>query len=152
MSRAGYRQPDRYLVAHYERPRRWDVVTLRVPGRAATELVRRVVGLPGEQVVVRDGAVWIDGRRLEPPSELGDLHFSADRSEQPDVMWGTEQNPAQLGPGEYFVLGDFSERSPDSRTWTAGAEGHPPYAVPESNITGVVTHICWPLDRWRILR
>ena len=67
-------------------------------------------------------------------------------------MWGTEQNPAQLGPGEYVVLGDFSERSPDSRTWTAGAEGHPPYAVPESNITGVVTHIYWPLDRWRIPR
>jgi hypothetical protein len=36
--------------------------------------------------------------------------------------------------------------------WLEGAPGHPPYAVPESYLHGVVTHVYWPPQRWRILR
>jgi hypothetical protein len=59
---------------------------------------------------------------------------------------------ARLGEDEYFVLGDFSAMSKDSRLWGEGAPGHHPFAVPESHLRGVVTHIYWPPDRWRILR
>ena len=57
-----------------------------------------------------------------------------------------------VAAGEYFVLGDFSQQSADSRLWESGAPGHPSYAVPESYIIGVATHIYWPPSRWRILR
>ena len=48
------------------------------------------------------------------------------------------------------MLGDFSAGM-DSRSGR-GAPGHPPYAVPESYLIGVVTHIYWPPSRWRVLR
>ena len=54
-----------------------------------------------------------------------------------------------LADDEYFVLGDFTWRSVDSRFWEEGAVGHNPYAVPESHLHGVVTHIIWPPSRWR---
>ena len=45
--------------------RRWEVVVLRDPEDLTQLAVKRVVGLPGERVALRDGAVWIDGRRLQ---------------------------------------------------------------------------------------
>jgi hypothetical protein len=50
------------------------------------------------------------------------------------------------------VLGDFVAQSSDSRFWETGAHGHPPYAVPAENISGVVIHIYWPISRWASFR
>ena len=66
------------------------------------------------------------------------------------VGWGCEDNAVVLGLDEYFVLGDFSARSKDSRLWQDGAPGHLPYAVPSDHIIGVVTQIYWPPERWRV--
>lgn len=61
--------------------------------------------------------------------------------------------PAILGDDEYFVLGDFSVSSRDARFWDRSLEGREhPYAIPESSIDGVVTHIYWPLQRMRVFR
>ena len=68
------------------------------------------------------------------------------------TMWRAPDRPAKLGADEYFVLGDFSQQAADSRLWETGAPGHPTYAVPQSYLIGVVTHIYWPPSRWRILR
>ncbi len=116
--------------------------------------VKRLVGLPGEEVFIKDGSVWINGQRLESPESLQGLRYVTDFPQLPNQMtvWGTPDRPAKLGEGEYFVLGDFSQQSADSRLWQSGAPGHPSYAVPESNLIGVVTHIYWPPNRWRILR
>ena len=119
--------------------------------------MKRLVDLPGETVVIKDGAVWINGQKLDPPASLNGLEYVTEIPRAPhmpplEVFAGTPDTPAVLGKGEYFVLGDFSLQSSDSRLWEKGAEGHPPYAVPESNIIGVATHIYWPSSRWRILR
>ena len=122
------------------------------------KLVKRLVGLPGETVVIKDGAVWIDGRKLDPPLPLKGLNYVTEmpnpENDMPPIpiLAGTPDRPAVLGADEYFVLGDFSPQSLDSRLFKKGAPGHPPYAVPESYIIGVVTHIYWPPSRWRILR
>ncbi len=66
--------------------------------------------------------------------------------------WGSPTRPAQLADDEYYVLGDFSVASADSRLWHSGAPNHHPYAVPAANLVGVVTHIYWPVSRWRSFR
>jgi signal peptidase I len=90
----------------FRRPRRWEVVGFR--DQQGTQIMKRVVGLPGEHVQIdRTGGLWIDGKPLARPAELkpvryfayGNLDFS---------------QAAPCGDG-YYVLGDDSRDSDDSR-------------------------------------
>ncbi len=144
-------QPDRAIVAKFLEPQRWDVVVFQLPSDPSTLFAKRLVGLPGERLQIEDGAVWINGQKLELPSQLSGLKYR----EIPNwtgELWGSNGEPVVLGEDEYFVLGDFSPQSMDSRLWETGAAGHPAFAVPKSHLRGVVTHIYWPPERWRILR
>jgi signal peptidase I len=143
-------QKDRFIVAKYLQPRRWDLVVFKVPYDPNTLFVKRLIGLPGEKIHIKDGAVWVNDQRLDIPEHLQGLSYQFKHT--PSVYWGSEQQPAQLGADEYFVLGDFSTNSSDSRFWESGVSGHQPFAVPESHLAGVVTHTYWPLYRWRIHR
>jgi signal peptidase I len=139
---------DRLIAVKFLRPRRWDLIVFRYPEDPSISYVMRVVGLPGEQVANTEGDVWIDGSRARRPADISGLVYVAHPADEEKATWG----PVQLGRGEYVVLGDFSRRSKDSRVWETGAPGHPPYAVPESNVVGVVTHIYWPPRSWRVFR
>jgi signal peptidase I len=143
---------DRFMVAKFLRPQRWDLAVFRVPHNPGTQYCKRVVGLPGESVFIEDGAVWIDGKKLQPPESLKGLQYVTEVEDWMPEMWGTRDAPAILGEDDYFVLGDFSENSNDSRFWQEGATGHPPYAVPADHMRGVASHIYWPPSRWRELR
>ena len=81
-------------------PQRFDIVIFKYPDDETQLFIKRVIGLPGETVEIRDGKVYIDGSEtpLEPPQ--GD--------------WGPEVVPE----GSYFMLGDNRNRSKDSRFWT----------------------------------
>jgi signal peptidase I len=87
-------------------PKRWEVVVLDCPVSPRDWCVKRVIGLPGERVEVRDGEVWIDGARAQTP---------------PKVTYTAGppggQRECTLGPDEYFLLGDNGPFSADSRTW-----------------------------------
>jgi signal peptidase I len=143
---------DRFLVSKWIKPRRWDIIVFQYPEDPSMLYVKRLVGLPGEEITIRDGSVWADGNELTPPEPLQGLQYVSEIPNFPVPLSGTVENPAVLGEGEYFVLGDFSLNAKDSRFWERGADGHPPYAVPESHLRGVVTHIYWPPARMRILR
>jgi signal peptidase I len=143
---------DRFLVAKYLKPRRWDLVVFKYPENPRTIYVKRLVGLPGEEITIRDGNVWANGELLTPPRHVSGIKYTSEIRNRRGVMWGAPDNPARLGDDEYFVLGDFSPRAKDSRLWERGAPGHNPFAVPESYLRGVVTHIYWPMSRWRAFR
>jgi signal peptidase I len=140
---------DRFLVSKRIAPQRWDIIVFRLPADPSYIYVKRLVGLPGEVLFLRDGAVWINGERLAPSKSLHGIEYLTKLERAPMKSSAEESNPAKLGPGEYFVLGDFSAQAADSRFWERGAPGHPRYAVPEEYIIGVVTHIFWPPERWR---
>jgi signal peptidase I len=128
---------DRVLCNRTRVPERWAAIVFRHPEDPAVVYVKRLVGLPGEKVEIRDGAVWINGERQSPPARLGPIRYTS------GFVFGDEPPPPferQLGPDEFFALGDNTERSSDSRVWGP---------VPRENIIGVADAIYWPPDRWR---
>jgi signal peptidase I len=83
--------------------RRGDVVAFRHDAPTPETYIKRVVGLPGERVEVRDGVVSVNGRTLAEPY----VQFPDRRSAPPVVV----------PPNAYYVLGDNRADSDDSRTW-----------------------------------
>ena len=118
-------------------PNRWDVVALRreeggVAEKVSVDMVKRVVGLPNEHIEIRDGVVLVNGERLEAPGDLRDIRY---------LRRGSFDNRSvHMGPREYFVLGDNSYSSRDSREWGPLARGH---------IFGKVVAIVHPWERAR---
>ena len=150
-------EADRFLVSVFLSPRRWDIAAFDNPMNPATSYIKRVVGLPGETIHIESGTIHVNGQPIEVPESLAGIQYWTDEESRREEskeseMWGTVARPAILGPDEYFVLGDFSKNSLDSRWWTNTTTGRSPFAVPAESIHGVVTHIYWPPERWRILR
>lgn len=144
---------DRILVAKFLKLQRWDIIAYRLPSQPNILDVKRIVGMPGETIEIRDGCVWVNGQELSVPENLDGLEYLDAIPELPQItLWGSANRPATLARDEYFVLGDFSAQSADSRVWESGAANHNPFAVPQSHIIGVVTHTFWPPNRVRIHR
>ncbi len=106
-------------------PQRDDIVVLDLPNMDEM-LVKRIVGLPGEVVEIRDGLVYVDGN-LVP--EL-----------YPHDLTPYDMEPVLLGPLNYFVLGDNRSNSNDSRVFGP---------VHRDHILGHVWLRYWPLDQMR---
>ncbi len=98
-------------------PQRGEIVVFRYPQDPSRNFVKRIIGLPGEQVSIINGVTHIDGERLSEPY----LRVRP-RNETADYI--------RLGKDEYFVMGDNRPYSNDSRHW----DEH--FAVPLDNITG----------------
>lgn len=111
-------------VSYYVHPpRRGDIVVLRLPNRRSDPLIKRVIGLPGETVEIRDGRVLINGEALDEPY----LSISTYAGMPPQVV------PEE----QVFVLGDNRGFSNDSRSFGF---------VPFSDIVGRAWFRYWPLD------
>jgi signal peptidase I len=107
-----------YRVGEVER---YDVVVLRSPDGPV--VVKRILGLPGESVSIRDGVFQVDGAAL-PERYVASEHRSHDAL-----------GPLVLGPDEFFVVGDNREVSVDSRR--VGP-------VPRKSIKGKAVFRYWP--------
>ncbi|RCS47632.1 signal peptidase I [Bremerella cremea] len=145
---------DRVMVAKWKKPKRWDIIVFKYPNEPEVPYVKRLVGLPGETITIEGGAVYADGKKLELPPNLQGLtyvdHFEDSLFSHGPHLWGHVDKPAILGEDEYFVLGDFTTNSSDSRLWRDEYDDtHHPYAVPADHLIGVVSEIYWPASRWR---
>lgn len=109
-------------------PERGDIIVFRPPNGDDGEYIKRIVGLPGETIEIRDGIVWIDGVPLAEPYI---------------VSLGGSSAPRTLGEGEYFVLGDNRANSSDSRSWGA---------LPEEEIIGKAWLCYWPPEKWGLVK
>ena len=121
------------LAYTFGSPERGQIVVFRTPASASScgrndggaTFVKRLIGLPGDHVVERNGYVFINGNQLDEPyvtpanrdHEVGSWHVS---------------------PAHYFLLGDNRADSCDSRDWGS---------VPRSNLVGPVIFRYWPLSR-----
>ena len=111
-------------------PQRFDVVICRYPGRGDTNFVKRVVGLPGETVEIRDGYLYIDGKKYDEPY-ISDAYRNG---------WLNSFGPYTVPEGEYFVLGDHRNNSNDSRS-----QG----SLPRDMIIGHVRTVLYPFSEIR---
>ena len=120
----------------WNRLRRGDVAVFERPGSRGSIYIKRVVGLPGEDMRVAGGRVFLDGELLE---ENYLLLPDGQGAGNPDGGGGREWFN---GPEEYFLLGDNRTDSNDSRDFGP---------VPENLIKGRAWFRCWPPPRWRPL-
>jgi len=95
------------LGDHFEPIRRGDVVVFRYPLDATKSYIKRIVGLPGEIVQIRQGLVYINGSWIPEPYVL---------SQYQDL---NDFGPIQVPSDSYFVLGDHRNSSNDSRVFGA---------------------------------
>ncbi|HTY42968.1 MAG TPA: signal peptidase I [Thermoanaerobaculia bacterium] len=106
--------------------RRGDVVVFRYPPDPRRDFIKRVVGLPGETIAIRDKRVFVDGRLLDEP-----YAFHADDTVWPDdpsIAEGHRRRdqapPFRVPADSYYVLGDNRDDSNDSRYWGPVPAGH----------------------------
>ncbi len=139
-----------------EHPQRRDVILFRPPPDPRTYYIKRVVGLPGDTVAMKDGVLSVDGApqtepyvmHLHQPSDTGNISFRWQRqflvhSAAPVRNYDPTSNnwgPLVVPERSYFVLGDNRDNSSDSRYWgfvpASSIEGRPIFVyysyVPDS--------------------
>ncbi len=118
MSRIGYDASlpfTQYHLRLWRDPRRLQMIVFRSPNEDGLDLIKRLIGLPGDAIEIRAGVVFVNGVALAEPYRNGPPN--------PSDHYG----PATVPPQNYFVLGDNRDNSYDSRYWGF---------VPESNILG----------------
>jgi signal peptidase I len=108
-------------------PERGDIIVFSFPADEGQDLIKRVIGLPGETVKIGDGVVTIDGRTLQEPYIAQD-----------PIYFGEWTVP----PGFLFVLGDNRNDSRDSHQWGL---------LPLENVIGKSVLIYWPPPEWKII-
>jgi signal peptidase I len=109
-------------------PKRGEVIVFRFPRDPSKDFVKRVIGLPGDRVELRQGTVYINGAALAEPYVT-----TPGESTRPPIL---------LGEKQYYVLGDNRNGSNDSRIWGP---------VPEENVLGKVWLVYWPFTEIQLL-
>ena len=117
-------------ITLFGNPQRFDVVICRYPGRGDTNFVKRVVGLPGDTVELRDGYLFVNGEKYEEP------YINDEYRTGPSNTFG----PYTVPDGQYFVMGDHRNNSNDSRF-----QG----PIDRNMIIGHVRQVLFPFSSWR---
>ena len=119
------------FVYHFESVARGDVVVFRYPRDPAKSYIKRVIGMPGDHIVIERGRVYLNGRRLTESYVPRDF---IDGRSYPEVI---------VPDHGYYVLGDHRSMSNDSREFGP---------VDESYIYGKAVFVYWPVEKLGVLR
>ena len=115
------------LAYRFSKPRLGDVVVFRFPQNPSQDLIKRVIGRPGDQVYIANQKVYVNGQLLTEP-------YIAD-APQYNGTWKVPEN-------SLFVLGDNRNASYDSHEWGF---------VPMQNVVGKALIIYWPPSSWGLI-
>ncbi|MCX5700249.1 MAG: signal peptidase I [Candidatus Omnitrophica bacterium] len=118
------------------KPKRGDVVVFIYPEDKKKDFIKRLVGLPGDIIEIKNGSIFVNDRLVTEP--IFGKHYYYNRGD-----FAKEGEKIVVPEKSYFVLGDNSGSSKDSRYWGF---------VPENNILGQALVIYWPINRIRIIK
>jgi signal peptidase I len=118
------------LVYRFEAISRGDVVVFWYPNDRTKSFIKRVVGLPGETVEIRQGRVYVNEKLIEEPYIL------------PAYLDSNSFGPFRIPLRQYFVMGDHRDSSNDSRMFGP---------VPAEYIYGKAVFAYWPMDHFGTL-
>jgi len=117
-------------------PKRGDVVVFIYPEDTKKDFIKRLIAFGGETVEIKDGTVYINDKPLVSP--IFNQRYYYNRGD-----FAAENRKIIVPEGDYFVLGDNSASSHDSRYWGF---------VPKKNLLGEAILIYWPPQRIRIIK
>lgn len=110
-------------------PKRFEIIVFPYQYQENTYYIKRIIGLPGETIQIKDGYIYINGELLEE-------EYGAEVMNQS----GIAADPIELGEDEYFVLGDNRNHSADSRDPSVGV-------LKRDQLMGRAFVRIWPLGR-----
>jgi signal peptidase I len=118
--------------------RRGDIVVFKYPDEPERDFIKRIIGLPGETLELRNKRVYINGQALDEPY----VHFlePASAGEVTSFDLRERYGPVRVPDGQYFVMGDNRDNSQDSRYWGF---------LPGAYIKGKALMIYWSYDSGR---
>jgi len=109
------------VVYDLREPQRGEVIVFQPPTGRSVDFIKRIIGLPGDTVEIKDGAVYINDSAIDEPYVKAAPSYTMAKEKIPE--------------GEYFVLGDNRNNSNDSHSWGE---------VPQQNIIGKAWVSIWP--------
>ncbi|MCK5708525.1 MAG: signal peptidase I [Candidatus Aureabacteria bacterium] len=124
-------------------PKRGDIVIFharnikKLPSKK--HFIKRIVAFPGETVEIKDPHIYINNKKLTEPKIFLDHKYTG---KIPEWNYGTTGKPVRVPEGHYFVLGDNSFNSNDSRHWGF---------VPMESVLGRGLRIYWPPSRMGVI-
>ncbi len=116
-------------VIHLSTPKRGDVIVFIFPKNRSLDFIKRVIGLPGEKLEIKERKIYINDHLIEDPWG----HFRSSELGGRDTF-----GPLVVPPNSLFVMGDNRNNSEDSRYWGF---------VPLDNVLGKAVILYWSLDR-----
>lgn len=116
------------LTYRFRDPKRYEIVVFPYKYEEDTYYIKRIIGLPGENIQIIDGYVYINGEKLEKD-------YGAEVMQEA----GIAEDPITLGEDEYFVLGDNRNHSSDSRVPNVGI-------LKRKDLMGRAWVRIWPFD------
>lgn len=124
-----------YRLPGFTEPKRGDVIVFVYPEDPKRDYIKRLIGLPGDVIEIKFGDIYVNGELVEDPVIKKIYYYN--RGDYAGISQKTT-----VPEGMYFVLGDNSASSHDSRYWGF---------VPENNLIGKAEVIYWPLNRMRFI-
>lgn len=119
----------------FEEPTRGEVIVFKYPLDTSQYYIKRIIGLPGETVEIKENQIII----YNPDSSQGMILEESAYLPKKTITWGNIR--IELGEDEYFVLGDNRQASSDSRQWGV---------LPRQDIIGRVWLRAWPLNEMEV--
>jgi signal peptidase I len=120
------------FIYRFKPIQRGDIIVFKYPGEPKKDFIKRLVAFGGETVELRDGKILVDGEVLEDAQTFGKFYYY---NHDP---FGGPHEKIRVPEDSYYVLGDNSANSTDSRFWGF---------VPKKNIIGKAIFRWWPLNR-----